>query len=187
MKQQQTPTQALLLVMHLKAERDDRNDLYGRFEAYVQAYNPQGRYDDGPMSYLSSYDSLFSRLGMTAYYGVKGIAEGWSYGFEYGYESEHKFVTSTECKRFSKGLKQLETKLEKQTAAQGRPQSLGQEVVRVMHAIGCTRACVRLPNKDGAQWRQWREITSMEDIRFHIDHTVAEFREKHCTEQTEAA
>jgi hypothetical protein len=171
----------LVLAIHLTTENTYDGKPYGRFEAFVYCAR-NGGYEETPWTYLAAYESDYAGFAMEASYGNLAICEGQAYGFAYGYKPDYGLVRTHEAERYTRGLKRVDRAYEKRCQANGRPQSLGQEVVYLLQALGITRAFVRVPASviarqgGGASNRDWRPLDSMEDIRAHIDRAVHELR-----------
>jgi hypothetical protein len=160
----------------------------GTFEAAVYAAKAGAGYDDVPLGHLSAYQSPWAGFQIEARDGHPGLSDGRAYGFEYGFRPEGRLVTSRDVERYARGLKKVERAYDKLCAALGRPQSLGHQVVYLMHALGITQACWRLPNgRDGSgPHRGWKVTDEMESIRHHIDSAIETFRDTHLS-ATDAA
>lgn len=174
------PRVALILNICL-SERYESSDgrIHGRFEASVVGYRASARYDESPTTALFAHESPWAQFGMHAYYGDPTLGDGRAYGFAYGYQPESGLVEAHTVERYATGLKKVERALARLSAAYGRPQSLGQEVVYLMQALGVRQACWRLPSgHPGGQHRDWRVVSSMEDMRYYVDHTIDDLRER---------
>jgi hypothetical protein len=176
----------LVLAIHMTpGEQGYDGQPYGRFEAYVYAAKPGATYDEAPWACLDRYQSDYAGFAMHASYGHPRISNGGVYGFAYGYETGYGLLRSAAVARYAKTLARLDRAYDKRVKTCGRPESLGQEVVYLMLALGMTRAFVRVPAEviarvgGGSYSRDWRPLDSMEDIQAYLNTQVREFREAH--------
>jgi hypothetical protein len=173
---------ALILHLHMHESHDTWGDrtLRGRFDAWVYGQAASPRYEGSPTQTLYAYDSPWARFAMNAFYGDMDLRGGNAYGFEWGFEPEYQLVKVGEIDRIAKGLKKVERAVDKLCADYGRPQSLGQDVVYVMRALGIQQACWQLPEgrARGGEYRDWRVARTMEEVRYHIDSTIDACRQK---------
>jgi len=168
-----------MLVIHMSEKRDHDGSLRGRCDAAVQGYAEPRQHDQAPTTSLSASACLWARFAMHALYGRLDLHAGGYYGFEWGYEPEYTLITVHDLQRVSTGLRKAEKAYDKLCTGYGRPQSLGQQVVYLMKALGLTRACWKLPTRYDSS--PWRIVTTPEDIRYHIDHTIEAclYRQQH--------
>lgn len=164
-------TREMILIMHMREEKDYDNKTRGAFEAYVMGYEEK-RSDEAPVGMLFSHESPLADFGMDASYGRRDLANGGFYALEWGFESKSKFITAYKCERIAKQLKRIDKAIEKSNEEYGRPQTLGQHVVQLMRVLGVKKACWQ--NRERQGMRTWRTSCSMEDIRFHIDHEITQ-------------
>lgn len=168
----------LIVKISLSHRQGYDNKPYGAFEASVLGVNAQAGYDDDPFTYwLSAYETPWAHFAMEASYGNLRLADGYAYGFGYGFKPERTLVNISEAKRYAEGLKKVERAYQKRCADNGNPKTLGQEVIYVLRALGVTTAAWRLPKgRTGNQYRDWRVCSDIQMIQHHIDSTLEEFR-----------
>jgi hypothetical protein len=182
---------ALVVVLHMDSVTSYDGKPYGQFAGYVYAARPDASYDETPWSYLWGHESDYADFAMEASYGNAGILDGGVYGFTYGYRGE-RLLTHAQIARYAKGMQRVERAYNKRVATCGRPESLGQEVVYVLLALGIRRAFVRAPAEVQARWgggsdyREWRPLDSMGAIQAYLNTEVREFRDAHCPARSAA-
>lgn len=164
---------------------DDKRSSYdgetiGTFSAYVYKVAERPGYEGDPTATLYSYQSGWARFAMSARYGNMTLHDGYSWGLDWGFRPEGDFVQVRDIDTYSKGLKKVDRLLEKWREEEGSAQTLGQEVIRVMRAIGIKKACWKYRNgvEGHGDFRDWRVVSSMEDIRYYIDSTIETCRRK---------
>jgi hypothetical protein len=183
---------ALVVVLHMDSVSSYDGKPYGRFAASVYAARPDAHYEESPWSYLWGHESDYADFAMEASYGHAGILDGGVYGFTYGYRPSGSLLHHTQIARYAKGMKRVERAYERRVETCGRPESLGQEVVYVLQALGIRRAFVRVPADviarcgGGSSYREWRPLDSMEGIQAYLNTQVREFKDAHVSARSAA-
>lgn len=177
----QQDKQELVVSIRMSESQGYSNRLSGTLDIQVQLAKSSARYDDQPFERLAAYESDFAGFVISAYYGNPDFAGGEAYGFRYGYAPEYSIVEVYEAERFARGAKKVQRAYDRLCADMGRPKGLGQEVIYVLKALGIKRAFVPVaPGRTGSYYRDWRPLTTAADIQYHIDQTIADFKEQHC-------